>query len=177
MAPAANPGAPPWLARALARYGQWQGRYDARTEAWFRDAWRRSGDAVDLLQYLQFRRECGRLPMPELISGLRDRVTALQGPVLHQAAERLLEAGGMPEDLEAGWFRGPRIRLEDFFGEVIALAVPIQPLCSEACPGICPHCGVDRAQTQCSCVDEKIESPFAVLAKLKDGGKQQQEEE
>jgi uncharacterized protein len=79
------------------------------------------------------------------------------------------------EDLEAGWFRGPRIRLEDFFGEVIALAVPIQPLCSETCPGICPHCGVDRGQTQCSCVDEKIESPFAVLAKLKDDGKQAEE--
>lgn len=71
------------------------------------------------------------------------------------------------EELEAGWFRGPNIGLDDFFGEVIAMAMPLQPVCSESCPGICSHCGVDLAKTQCDCVDERIESPFAVLAKLK----------
>jgi uncharacterized protein len=71
------------------------------------------------------------------------------------------------EDLEAGWFRGPNIGLDDFFGEVIAMAMPLQPVCSESCPGICSHCGADLAKTQCDCVDERIESPFAVLAKLK----------
>lgn len=71
------------------------------------------------------------------------------------------------EDLESGFFRGSMIRLDDFFGEVIALAMPIQPLCGEDCPGICSHCGVDLAERQCDCVDEQIDSPFAVLAKLK----------
>lgn len=73
------------------------------------------------------------------------------------------------EDLEAGWFRGPRIGLDDFFGELIALAMPVQPLCSEECPGLCAHCGADLASSPCDCVDEKIGSPFAVLARLKDG--------
>jgi uncharacterized protein len=71
------------------------------------------------------------------------------------------------EDLEAGWYRGPLIRLDDFFGEVIALTMPLQPLCREDCAGICSHCGVDLTETQCGCVDERIDSPFAVLAKLK----------
>jgi len=71
------------------------------------------------------------------------------------------------EDLEAGWFRGSQIRLDDFFGEVIALTMPLQPLCNEDCPGVCSHCGGDLAVTQCDCVDEQIESPFAVLAQLK----------
>jgi len=71
------------------------------------------------------------------------------------------------EDLEAGWFRGSTIRLDDYFGEVIALSMPLQPLCKEDCAGICSHCGVDLAVTQCDCVDERIASPFAVLAKLK----------
>ena len=73
------------------------------------------------------------------------------------------------EDLEAGWYRGPFIRLDDFFGEVVALAMPLQPLCSENCPGICSHCGADLAKTRCDCEDERIDSPFAVLAKLKGG--------
>jgi uncharacterized protein len=81
------------------------------------------------------------------------------------------------EDLEAGWFRGSCVRLDDFFGEVIALAMPLQPLCSEECPGICPHCGADRAEVRCTCADEKVESPFAVLAKLKgdEGGASERE--
>ncbi|MBJ21732.1 MAG: hypothetical protein CL933_20180 [Deltaproteobacteria bacterium] len=84
------------------------------------------------------------------------------------------------EDLEAGLYRGSVVRLDDFFGEVIALAMPIQPLCDDACLGICSHCGENRngpdeqrsqqspgTATGCDCKDEKIESPFAVLASLK----------
>jgi len=71
------------------------------------------------------------------------------------------------EDLEAGWFRGPRIGLDDFFGELIALGMPVQPLCSEECPGLCAHCGADLASSPCDCVDERIGSPFAVLARWK----------
>jgi uncharacterized protein len=86
--------------------------------------------------------------------------------------ERGLAENGLclGEDLDAGLFRGPVIRLDDLIGEVIALSMPLQPLCSSDCRGICPHCGVDLAETQCDCVDEKIDSPFAVLAKLKTEG-------
>jgi uncharacterized protein len=87
--------------------------------------------------------------------------------------ERGLAENGicLGEDLEAGLYRGPVVRLDDFFGEVIALAMPIQPLCDEACPGICSHCGAERTSVPgegCRCEDEKIESPFAVLAALKE---------
>ncbi|HKK49944.1 MAG TPA: DUF177 domain-containing protein [Myxococcota bacterium] len=89
-------------------------------------------------------------------------------PADPEGAEGLAANGlCLAEDLEAGWTRGPRIRLDDFFGEVVALAMPIQPLCSEDCLGLCPHCGADRASTPCECVDQKPDSPFAVLARLK----------
>ena len=91
-------------------------------------------------------------------------------PIDPEGVRGLAESGVcLGEDLEAGWFRGPVIRLDDFFGELVALTMPLQPLCSEGCPGICSHCGVDLAETQCGCVDEQIDSPFAVLAKLKGG--------
>jgi uncharacterized protein len=106
--------------------------------------------------------------------------------------ERALAEKGLclGEDLEGGYYRGPLLWLDDFFGEVVALAMPIQPLCDESCPGICPRCGAERvaiegetgetdategaagafaARPSCDCEDEKIESPFAVLAKLKGG--------
>lgn len=75
------------------------------------------------------------------------------------------------EDLEVGAYRGAVVGLDDFFGEVIALAMPIQPLCDDECLGICTHCGAARVADPakgCGCEDEKIESPFAVLAALKD---------
>lgn len=97
-----------------------------------------------------------------------------------EGAQALAEHGlCLGEDLEAGWYKGPVIGLDDFLGEVIALSMPLQPLCSEACPGVCPHCGAERvagnraesgtesATPTCDCEDEKIESPFAVLAALK----------
>lgn len=74
------------------------------------------------------------------------------------------------EDLEVGSYRGAVVGLDDFFGEVIALAMPIQPLCDEECLGLCAHCGAARTKDPaagCDCEDEKIESPFAVLAQLK----------
>ena len=99
------------------------------------------------------------------------------------------------EDLEEGLYRGPVVGLDDFFGEVITLAMPLQPLCDEGCLGICAHCGLEKSGLEksgleksgveksrpnerdadtptgsgavCSCEDEKIGSPFAVLASLK----------
>ena len=88
-----------------------------------------------------------------------------------EGAQGLAETGiCLGEELEAGWFKGPLIRFGDFFGEVVALALPLQPLCDPDCAGVCPHCGADRAAIRCACADEKIESPFAVLARLKEDG-------
>ena len=89
--------------------------------------------------------------------------------------ERGLAENGvcLGEDLEVGAYRGAVVGLDDFFGEVIALALPLQPLCDESCLGVCGHCGRARSNEPgagCDCEDEKIESPFAVLAQLKQPG-------
>lgn len=71
------------------------------------------------------------------------------------------------DEPETGWFRGPEIRLDRVIGEVISLALPLQPVCRESCKGLCPQCGVDRNVESCSCAEIRPESPFAVLRKLK----------
>ena len=81
-----------------------------------------------------------------------------------------LERSGMclGEDLESGWYRGGEIDLEDFLTEVVSLAIPMQPLCRDDCPGLCPICGIDRTEKECTCEEEtKPDSPFAALAVLK----------
>ncbi len=67
------------------------------------------------------------------------------------------------DELEAGWYRGNQIDLSAYFQEVVALALPSQPLCREECRGLCPRCGVDRNTDSCTCEQAALGSPFAAL--------------
>lgn len=100
--------------------------------------------------------------------------------VLDDAGERVpgepesaeaLTADGMclGEELEAGLYRGPEIRLDRFFVELVSVAVPLQPMCKDDCQGLCPQCGINRNEAQCDCRGERRESPFAVLKQLELG--------
>ena len=73
----------------------------------------------------------------------------------------------LADELESGWFRGAEIQLDRYVGEMMTLAVPVQPLCREACLGLCPRCGIDRNLERCGCAEERPASPFAVLAALR----------
>lgn len=73
----------------------------------------------------------------------------------------------LSDEIEAGWFRGSAIDLGPCFRELLALALPVQPLCGEECRGLCPRCGADRNVEDCCCTQAKPASPFAVLSRLK----------
>jgi len=73
------------------------------------------------------------------------------------------------EDTETGWYRGPEIDLSAFVYEVVALALPVQPLCREECAGLCSRCGADLNGGPCGCRETRPDSPFAVLQALRDG--------
>lgn len=88
-----------------------------------------------------------------------------------EGAESLARDGVcLGDDAETGWFTGKEIHLGGFFFEVVSLGLPVQPLCRESCPGLCPHCGAELATTRCDCADTRRESPFAVLAGLREDG-------
>ena len=85
-----------------------------------------------------------------------------------ESAEALARDGVcLGEELEAGWYRGPELELSAFFGEVVALALPVVALCREDCAGLCPQCGVDRNVGSCECQETRADSPFAALAALR----------
>ncbi len=50
--------------------------------------------------------------------------------------------------------------------QAILLAISMKPLCSDDCRGICPHCGVNLNEGECSCPKEKIDSRWEALKKL-----------
>jgi uncharacterized protein len=89
--------------------------------------------------------------------------------LLEPEASAALARDGMclGDDLEAGWFRGKEIDLGDFLVEVIALALPVHPVCREDCRGLCPRCGIDRNQESCTCEATQPSSPFGALRTLR----------
>ena len=91
-------------------------------------------------------------------------------PAEPEAAEALARDGlALGDALEAGCFKGPEIELGAYLREVVALGLPVKPLCREDCRGLCPRCGRDRNRETCGCEETRPESPFAVLAALRDG--------
>jgi uncharacterized protein len=47
--------------------------------------------------------------------------------------------------------------------EEVALAVPEYVLCAAECRGLCPYCGGNRNQLECSCEEREVDDRWAAL--------------
>jgi uncharacterized protein len=56
-----------------------------------------------------------------------------------------------PEDLDIGLYDGEKIDLSVVLREQLLLQLPMQPLCSEDCKGLCQLCGKDLNKGDCNC--------------------------
>ncbi len=71
------------------------------------------------------------------------------------------------EDFDFGFYRGDTVHLDQVIAEQILLQIPVKPLCSESCKGLCPLCGTNRNQRECNHEGERIDGPFAALKGFK----------
>jgi uncharacterized protein len=78
------------------------------------------------------------------------------------AVEREVDA----EDLETSYYRNDEIDLNELLREQFYLALPMKPLCSEDCRGLCMQCGTNLNASRCDCAPGWDESPFAALKGL-----------
>ena len=56
-----------------------------------------------------------------------------------------------------------KIGLEDLATEQLYLNLPLKPVCSPQCKGLCPTCGSNRNLTACRCEPETVDSRLAPL--------------
>lgn len=92
-------------------------------------------------------------------------------PAEPEAAEALARDGMcLGDELETGWYQGHEIELGGFVRELLALALPVQPVCREDCKGLCPRCGADRNAGPCGCGESRSNQAFAALAALRKRG-------
>jgi uncharacterized protein len=71
------------------------------------------------------------------------------------------------EDLEYGYYQDDIIDLDNLIFEQVMLQIPIKVLCTDACKGLCPHCGMNLNTASCGCHAEFIDERLAVLKKLR----------
>lgn len=73
-----------------------------------------------------------------------------------------------PADLEVNFIEGDELDTAELLLGQIALELPMQPLCTPSCRGLCPKCGADLNFGECGCGGEaKTESKFAKLKDFK----------
>lgn len=70
-------------------------------------------------------------------------------------------------DLGLAEYQDETIDLGGVMREQFVLAVPMKPLCSEDCRGLCPVCGMNRNRETCECRLEWVDPRLAALAGLK----------
>jgi uncharacterized protein len=72
------------------------------------------------------------------------------------------------EDEDAYSVKGVEVDLEPMLRDAVALALPLNPLCEEACKGLCARCGKDLNLHDCTCTEEEGDPRWAALDALRD---------
>jgi len=71
------------------------------------------------------------------------------------------------KDLEYNYYEGDVIDLGQIMVEQVVLQIPVKPLCSDSCKGLCPVCGVNLNIEKCDHKAQQIGSSFAALKNFK----------
>ena len=70
-------------------------------------------------------------------------------------------------EAEIGYYQGDGILLEDVLREQVLLALPLKITCREDCKGLCPHCGKNLNEEQCSCNVPMEDPRWAALKEIR----------
>jgi uncharacterized protein len=79
------------------------------------------------------------------------------------ASERAITA---PET-EIGYYQKDSLLLEDVLREQVLLSLPVRTLCKDDCKGLCPRCGQNRNNQDCSCEESQTDPRWEALSGLR----------
>ena len=71
------------------------------------------------------------------------------------------------DDLSIAFYQGDEIDIDDLVREQIELAIPMARLCNMECRGLCPECGANLNDAECSCKTEAADPRWAALKQFK----------
>ena len=70
------------------------------------------------------------------------------------------------DDMDVSYYDGNEFDMAEVVREHLLLALPMNPLCAEACAGLCDQCGADLNEAACGC-EEPVDPRLAALADIK----------
>jgi uncharacterized protein len=112
--------------------------------------------------------ECGRCLEPfeiPVVSPFELRYV----PMEQNAGEGEREIG--EDDLTTAFYQDQTLDLGALMREQFQLALPMKPLCSEDCAGLCRECGVNLNTTTCGCAPRWEDPRLEVLKSLFEANK------
>ena len=56
-----------------------------------------------------------------------------------------------------------KLDISDFVRDAVLLSVPLKPVCSEQCKGLCPVCGQNLKKLECGCSETRIDPRWQSL--------------
>lgn len=71
------------------------------------------------------------------------------------------------DDMDAAYYENDEIDLGQLMQEQFLLALPMKPLCSDDCKGLCPTCGTNWNKATCDCTTRWDDPRLAALKALK----------
>jgi uncharacterized protein len=73
------------------------------------------------------------------------------------------------DDLSTAYYDDDTIDLGQLMREQFYLSIPMKPLCTDACKGLCPQCGANRNRGTCGCTTEWQDPRLVALKGLRGG--------
>ena len=70
------------------------------------------------------------------------------------------------DDLTTAFYKDEKLDLGELMHEQFVLALPMKPLCSERCKGLCPQCGTNLNTASCDCAPAWKDPRLAALEAL-----------
>ncbi len=55
------------------------------------------------------------------------------------------------------------VNIDEAISEELLLSLPLRSLCKEDCLGLCPKCGCNKNEKECSCVTKEMDPRWAAL--------------
>jgi uncharacterized protein len=108
-----------------------------------KDAYRVTGRATTRLEL-----QCGRC-LEDFLLPVDASFELCYVPAIDLAAEPEREIA--EDDLTTSFYREGSLDVIELLREQFQLALPMKPLCTEACRGLCPSCGANLDRTECGC--------------------------
>ncbi len=117
-----------------------------------------NGEVVHVNITYAYKETCGRCLEPFNKKG----TAVLTGQLINKTSNTLED-----EIEDAIYYEDDKLELTDDIINTIALSLPMKPLCSEKCKGICPSCGTNLNREKCDCEVDDVDPRLAILKEFK----------